>query len=394
MPSVCLYFQVHQPYRLRRYSYFDIGRDHRYADEEKNRSILDKVAEKCYLPANKCLQELIERYEGRFRLGFSLTGVLMDQLEAYRPDVLESFIHLAETGCVEFLGETYHHSLAFLYSCDEFRIQVDSHSGRIAGLFGKRPETFRHTELVYNNDLAKEIESMGFTAILAEGAEHILGSASPNAVYKPTGCDHLHLLLRNYVLSDDVSFRFSSRDWTGYPLTATKFAHWVHQVGGRDAVVNLFMDYETFGEHQWQESGIFEFLEQLPAEIFKHPDFVFMTPAEAASRLSPAGELNVPDMVSWADTERNLSAWLGNALQKDAIGALYALEEAVRCLGDKGLAETWRMLQTSDHFYYMCTKWYADGDVHKYFNPYASPYDAYINYMNILDDFSRQVKRG
>ncbi len=394
MPSVCMYFQVHQPRRLRRYNYFDIGREHRYDDEAKNRSILDKVAEKCYLPANQCLQELIERYAGRFRLAFSITGVLLDQLEAYRPDVLESFRRLSDTGCVEFLGETYHHSLAFLYSREEFRLQVERHGRVMEALFGKRPQTFRHTELIYNNDLAGEVERMGYSAILAEGAGQVLCSGTPNAVYQPAGCDRLRLLLRNYRLSDDISFRFSRRDWPGYPLTAAKFAHWLHEIEGRDAVINLFMDYETFGEHQWRDTGIFDFLKQLPAAIFNHPDFVFMTPVEAAARLVSAGELDVPEMVSWADTERNLTAWLGNALQKDAIGTLYALEEAVRRRDDEALTETWRMLQTSDHFYYMCTKWFADGDVHKYFNPYASPYDAYINYMNILDDFTRQLGKG
>jgi len=393
MPAICLYFQVHQPCRLRRYSYFDIDRQHRYDDEPKNRAILDKVAEKCYLPANQCLQGLIERFKGRFRLAFSLTGVLIDQLESYRPDVLDSFKRLAETGCVEFLGETYYHSLAFLYSRDEFRAQAACHRARIEALFGQRPVTFRHTELIYNNDLAREAEAMGYKAVLAEGAAQILGSGSPDAVYRPVGCDRIRLLLRNYRLSDDVAFRFSSRDWTEYPLTAAKFAHWVHQVTGPDAVVNLFMDYETFGEHQWEETGIFRFLEQLPAALFRDADVVFMTPSEAAERLSPAGELNVPEMVSWADAERNLSAWLGNALQKDAIETLYALGDAVRRGGDEGRIRIWRMLQTSDHFYYMCTKWFTDGDVHKYFNPFASPYDAYINYMNILDDFSRQVKK-
>ena len=234
---------------------------------------------------------------------------------------------------------------------------------------------------------------MGFSAILAEGATGIVGSGSPNAVYRPAGCDRLKLLLRNYRLSDDIAFRFSNRDWPDYPLTAAKFARWVHEIDGADDIVNLFMDYETFGEHQWQDTGILTFLEQLPAEIFKNREFSFITPAEAARRLAPAAALDVPDMVSWADTERNLSAWLGNALQTDAANVLYALEGAVHCLDNPDLTETWRMLQTSDHFYYMCTKWFADGDVHKYFNPYASPYDAYINYMNIMDDFSRQVQK-
>ncbi|MDQ5986081.1 MAG: alpha-amylase [Syntrophus sp. SKADARSKE-3] len=393
MPAVCLYFQVHQPRRLRRYTYFDIGKVHRYDDEVTNRQILNKVADKCYLPANACLYELIRRYGGRFHFAFSLTGILIDQLLAYRPDVLLSFQRLADTGCVEFLGETDCHSLAFLYSRDEFRVQVALHRERMKNLFGKIPVTFRYTELVYNNDLAREAEGMGYEVILAEGANEILGSRTPCAVYRPAGCDRLRLLLRHYRLSDDVSFRFSRRDWSGYPLTAEKFAHWVHQQGSDNGLVNLFMDYETFGEHQWQDTGIFEFLEKLPAAVLQRPEFEFLTPAEAAARIAPACELDVAEIVSWADTERNLSAWLGNDMQKDAASTLYGMEKAVLACRDENLLGIWRMLQTSDHFYYMCTKWFADGDVHKYFNPYASPYDAYINYMNILDDFSRQVNR-
>ena len=393
MTVICLYFQVHQPCRLRHYTYFDIGRSHRYRDEEANRLILDRVADRCYLPANRCLEELIERYKGRFRLAFSLTGVLIDQLETYRPDVLESFRRLAATGCVEFLGETYYHSLAFSYSVAEFRDQVNRHSGRIADLFGRRPETFRNTELAYSNALAKEAEKMGFIAVLAEGAERLLGAGSPGSVYRPVGCDRIGLLLRNYRLSDDIAFRFSDRSDPDFPLTAAKFARRVHQNSVQDDILNLFMDYETFGEHQWLDTGIFDFLEELPRELFEYPGITFMTPAEAMHHLPPAGELDVPDLVSWADVERDLSAWLGNAMQKDALGSLYALEEPVGGSKDAGLAETWRQLQTSDHFYYMSTKRFADGAVHKYFNAYASPYDAYINFMNILDDFSREVEK-
>ena len=392
MPAICLYFQVHQPFRLRRYTYFDIGRNHRYDDDERNRAILDKVAGQCYLPANACLRRLIDRYEGRFRAAFSLTGVFLDQLEAYRPDVLESFQQLAHTDCIEFLGETYYHSLASLHSQREFTDQVMMHRERTEALFGRRPVTFRNTELLYDNDLAKSISGMGFKVILAEGAEKILGAASPNAVYRPSEAGDLLLLLRNYRLSDDIAFRFSDSNWSGHPLTAAKFAHWIHAESNGDDVVNLFMDYETFGEHQWRETGIFDFLEQLPAELFKHSGFEFITPSWAARR-QPGGELDVPELVSWADTDRDLSAWVGNALQRDALTALYSLEDRVRLLDDAEMTATWRRLQTSDHFYYMCTKWFADGDVHKYFNPYASPYDAYINYMNVLDDFSRQLKK-
>ena len=394
MPSVCIYFQVHQPYRLRRYSFFDIGSVHVYDDEEGNRRVLNKVADKCYLPTNALLLSLIKEYGGYFRIAFSLTGVILEQMEKYRPDVLESFQKLADTGCVEFLSETYYHSLAFLFSPREFREQVKLHGKKIRELFGWRPVTFRNTELIYNNELAKVIEDMGYKAILAEGADKILGWRSPNFVYRPAGCETIKLLLKNYRLSDDIAFRFSDTQWSEYPLMADKFAHWLHQINAGGEVINLFMDYETFGEHQWQETGIFEFLKVLPREIARHPDFNFRTPAEVASDCEARASLDVPEPISWADTERDLTAWMGNAMQRDALRALYALEKVVRRRKDKGLLHTWRMLQTSDHFYYMCTKWFADGDVHKYFNPFESPYDACINYMNILEDFSRRVDDG
>ncbi len=393
MPSVCLYFQVHQPRRLRRYSFFDVGRRHDYEDEEENRRILDRVAGKCYLPANELLRDRIETFGGAFRVAFSLSGAVLDQFARHRPDVLESFRRLAATGCVEFLNETDSHSLAFLFSPREFRAQVLRHRKRIRDLFGQTGRTFRHTELIYSNSLAAAVEKMGFEAILAEGTEKILGRRSPNRVYRPAGGGKLKLLLRNYRLSDDVAFRFSDKAWNGYPLTAEKYAHWIHRIRGETAVVNLFMDYETFGEHQWPETGIFEFLSALPREILRDPTFRFGTPAEAAALQEPAGEIDCPDFVSWADSERDTTAWLGNTLQRDAARALYALEPAVRRRKDEKLLETWRMLQTSDHFYYMCTKWFSDGDVHRYFNPFESPYEAYIHTMNILDDFSQTLKR-
>ncbi|OIP89064.1 MAG: alpha-amylase [Syntrophaceae bacterium CG2_30_49_12] len=391
MPSVCLYFQVHQPYRLRYYSFFDVGRYHTYEDSEKNRQILNKVAEKCYLPANAMMLDLIKKYQGKFRIAFSMSGVVLDQLEEYRMDVLDSFKRLAETGCVEFLCETSCHSLAFLFSRREFREQVALHKKRVSSLFGQTPVTFRYTELIYNNELAKIIEKMGYKVIFAEGADKIMGWRSPNFVYQPAGCMKIKLLLRNYRLSDDISFRFSNPEWTEYPLQADKFAQWVHSINVAGEVINLFMDYETFGEHQWEETGIFKFFQVLPREILKHPDFRFQTPAEVARDYDPVAQLNVPDFISWADVERDLTAWLGNSMQNDALHSLYKMERKVRQSKDERLLKTWRRLQTSDHFYYMCTKWFADGDVHKYFNPYGSPYDAYINYMNILDDFSRSL---
>jgi alpha-amylase len=394
MPSVCLYFQVHQPSRLRRYSFFDVGHIHNYEDETENRRILDRVARKCYLPANTLLLKLIEEQQGKFRIAFSLSGTVLDQIERGRLDVLESFQRLAATGCVEFLNETDSHSLAFLFSPREFKAQVLLHRARIRALFDQDSRTFRHTELIYSNDLAIAVEKLGYAAILAEGAEKVLGRRSPNHLYRPVGCRKLKLLLRNYRLSDDVAFRFSDRNGVEYPITAAKYAHWIHRIRGKESVINLFMDYETFGEHQWEETGIFTFLSDLPGEILRHPEFRFETPVEAAAGHDPAGEIDCPEPISWADEERDTSAWLGNAMQQDAVQALYKMESALRKRKDEGLLKRWRALQTSDHFYYMCTKWFSDGDVHRYFNPYESPYEAYINYMNILDDLSQSIRNS
>jgi alpha-amylase len=385
MTSVCFYFQVHQPYRLRHYTIFDEAAD--YFDGFKNAQVCRKVADKCYLPTNRLLLDLILRCEGRFRIAFSITGILLEQFREYAPDVLESFQDLAETGCVEFLAETYHHSLSFLFSPGEFASQVQAHKRLIRDTFGQMPRVFRNTELIYSNSLAEAVERLGgFDAILSEGADHILGYRSPNYVYRPPGVRRLKLLLKNYRLSDDIAFRFSNRGWNEWPLRAEKFAHWIHAVNGNGYVVNLFVDYETFGEHQWEDTGIFEFLRHLPAEILKHPDTDFKTPGEVAAAYDAVDVVDVPYFVSWADIERDLSAWLGNPMQHNAITELYNLEGQVKARNDPDLLADWRKLQTSDHFYYMCTKWFADGDVHKYFNPYDSPYDSYINFMNVLDN--------
>lgn len=385
MASVCFYFQVHQPYRLRHYTIFDSDSD--YFDGYKNAQVCRKVAEKCYLPANRLLLDLIRRYEGRFKVAFSITGVLLEQLRDYVPEALASFQDLANTGCVEFLAETYHHSLSFLFSPGEFAWQVQAHKRLIRDTFGQTPRVFRNTELIYSNSLAETIERLGgFDAILSEGADHILGCRSPNYVYRPPNTRHVKLLLKNYRLSDDIAFRFSNRDWCEWPLQAEKFAHWINAVNGNGYVVNLFVDYETFGEHQWEDTGIFEFLRCLPGEIFKHPDADFKTPTEVAAAYDAVDVLDVPYCISWADVERDLSAWLGNPMQHSAITELYNLEGQVKACKDPDLLADWRRLQTSDHFYYMCTKWFADGDVHKYFNPYDSPYDSYINFMNVLDN--------
>ena len=392
MASVCFYFQVHQPQRLRHYTVFD--RDEHYFDDYKNASICRKVANKCYLPANRMFLDLIRRYKGRFKIAYSLTGALLEQLQAYSPEVLSTFDALAQTGCVEFLGETYYHSLSFLSSRNEFMEQVNKHLDTIENLFGQRPRIFRNTELIYNNDLAVLMESTGkFDAILAEGADHILGYRSPNFVYRPKGCQRLKLLLKNYALSDDIAFRFSNRNWTEWPLTAEKFAQWVSSVNGNGQTVNLFMDYETFGEHQWEDTGIFDFMRHLPEVILKHPDNNFKTPSEVVDSYEAVGTIDVPHVISWADIERDLSAWLGNPMQSNAFYELYKLEKKIKKTGDEKLIADWRKLQISDHFYYMCTKYFSDGDVHKYFNPYDSPYDSYINFMNVLDNLRGRCAR-
>jgi alpha-amylase len=375
--------------RLRHYTVFD--QHEHYFDDHKNAEICRKVANKCYLPANRLMLELINKYDGRFKIAYGVTGVLIEQLLAYAPEVMSTFEALAKTGCVEFLAETYYHSLSYISSHKEFVGQIEKHIKTIENYFGQTPRVFRNTELIYDNDLASLIESMGcFDAIITEGADHILGYRSPNFVYNPQGCERLKLLLKNYWLSDDIAFRFSNRGWKQWPLTAEKFSNWVSSVNGNGYAVNLFMDYETFGEHQWEDTGIFDFLRHLPEEVFKHPDNDFKTPTEVVQTYQPVGVINVPHLISWADTERDLSAWLGNAMQSNAIHELYVLEDRINKIQDTKLLEDWRRLQTSDHFYYMCTKWFADGDVHKYFNPYDSPYDAYINFMNILGNLRQR----
>ena len=387
MASVCFYFQVHQPYRLRNYTIFDT--DSNYFDDFKNGQICRKVAEKCYLPTNRLMLELIKKYNGKFRISYSITGVLLEQLETYAPQVLDTFKELAATGCVEFLGETYYHSLSSLYSHKEFIEQINLHRQAIQKHFGLTPRVFRNTELVYNNQIAELIESMGdFDAILAEGADHVLGFKSPNFVYRPLRCKKLKLLLKNYRLSDDIAFRFSNRGWAEWPLSAPKFANWVNAINGCGFTANLFMDYETFGEHQWEDTGIFSFLRHLPEEILRHPDNSFKTPSQVIESFPACDALDIPYTVSWADIERDLSAWLGNPMQHNALAEIYKLEKAVKSTGDESIINDWRKLLTSDHFYYMCTKWFADGDVHKYFNPYDSPYDSYINFMNVMENLA------
>jgi len=391
MPSVCFYFQVHQPFRLRHYTVFD--KDHKYFDDIKNKAICRKVANKCYLPANRLILDLIKQHNGKFKVAYSITGVLLEQLAEYAPEVMSTFDALARTGCVEFLAETYYHSLSFLYSRNEFKEQIYKHIETVERLFGMRPKVFRNTELIYSNDLVDVIESMGvFDGILTEGADKILGGRSANFIYTSPRSSRIKLLLKNYALSDDIAFRFSNRDWCEWPLMANKFSDWVNKVNGNGYNVNLFMDYETFGEHQWEDTGIFDFMRHLPGEIMKHPDNNFKTPSEVIASYPATDILDVPNVISWADTERDLSAWLGNPLQSSALHELYRMEQQVKLTGDSAILTDWRKLQTSDHFYYMCTKYFADGDVHKYFNPYDSPYDSYINFMNVMGNLEKRYK--
>jgi alpha-amylase len=335
--------------------------------------------------------DLIRQHEGKFRVAYSITGVLLEQLADYAPEVMSTFDALARTGCVEFLAETYYHSLSFLYSRGEFRDQIFKHIDTVETLFGQRPRVFRNTELIYSNDLAAELESMGiFDGVITEGADKILWGRSPNFIYKPPRDGKIKILLKNYALSDDIAFRFSNRDWKEWPLKTEKFAKWVNQVNGNGYLVNLFMDYETFGEHQWEDTGIFDFLRHLPGEVLKHPDNNFKTPSEAIASYPATDTIDVPTLISWADTERDVSAWLGNAMQSNALHEVYRMEQNIKKTGDVKLLSDWRKLQTSDHFYYMCTKWFSDGDVHKYFNPYDSPYDSYINFMNIMGSLEKR----
>ncbi|MFH1439427.1 MAG: glycoside hydrolase family 57 protein [Candidatus Woesearchaeota archaeon] len=444
MVSTCFYFQVHQPYRLKNYKVFDIGKNHDYFDHKKNKEICEKVAGKCYIPANKLMLRLIDRFSKekhinnnkQFKISYSISGTALEQFEEYTPKVIESFQHLADTGNIEFLNETFHHSLSFLKSKKEFMHQVNLHKRKIKELFGAenaRSKVFRNTELIFNNELASFMEEKGFKGIITEGADHILDWRSPNFVYnaKTTSEKPQHkkikLLLKNYKLSDDIAFRFSNKGWDEWPLTAEKFAGWINKIHGNGEVLNLFMDYETFGEHQWEDTGIFKFMEKLPEELLnssknqgdsdqhskpqnhlvesKHQSNDFVTPSEAIRKYKSKGEIDMHNFVSWADVERDLSAWLGNHMQEAAFNNLHDMEpDMIRIsnnISDKDnskkkaaekLINDWRRLQTSDHFYYMCTKWFSDGDVHKYFNPYESPYDCFIAFMNIINDLRYRIK--
>ncbi len=389
--GVVIYLHVHQPMRIRKYSVFDTASKHDYFDETElesgnnNQKIFEKVAEKSYRPMNEHLLRLLNQNPD-FKISLSITGTFIEQALKWAPDVLVGFKKLVDTGKVEILAETYYHSLAYFYDLPEFERQVELHKDIIKYLFGVETKVFRNTELAYNNSLAKWADEKGFSGIIAEGWEKAIQFRSPNYVYRPADTQNIRLLLKNYHLSDDLAFRFGDRTWPEWPLTADKYISWVNASVAGQQVVNLFMDYETFGEHQWQDTGIFDFFEEFVKKWLLDQNNTFYTVSEAISAFSPAGEVSMPQTVSWADTERDLTAWNGNIMQQEALGYLYDLKDDIIRTNDAQLIDDWRNLQTSDHFYYMCTKWFTDGDVHAYFSPYDSPYDAFLYYLNVIRD--------
>ncbi len=391
MKKICLYFQVHQPFRLRNYRFFDIGESSNYFDDLENKYQMQKIAKNCYMPANKILLELIRKYKNKFKVSFSITGAALEQFEEYTPEVLNSFQKLAKTGNVEFLTETYSHSLVSLTNKNDFKEQVNEHSEKIQKLFNQKPGVFRNTELIYNNEIGETIAELGYKAVITEGAKHILGWKSPNLLYYNVLFPELKIILRNNSLSDDISFRFSNQTWDEYPLTADKYTKWLVDTDKNDEVINLFMGYETFGEHHKKGTGIFDFLKTFPESVFNNSDMIFSTPSEIYKATQPVAPLNVPNTISWADKEKDITAWLGNDLQNDAFDKLSSLSQKMKVVKDTKLQKDWRRLQTNDHFYYMSTKILSDGIVQDYFNPYKSAYDAFINYMNVLSDFTARV---
>ncbi len=391
MSAVCFYFQVHQPFRIRRFRFAEVGSKSDYFDDAKNSLIFNKVSQKCYLKTNSVLKEMILQHQGKFRVSFSITGMALEQMSLYAKEVLLSFQDLVSTGCVEILGETYNHSLASIYHQDEFFEQIETHRLAMKKYFSVSPVIFRNTELIYNDYIGKIVHQLGYKAILAEGADDIMGWRSPNFVYHHPEVD-LKILTKNYKLSDDIAFRFSNRNWNEYPLFAEKFTQWVHAISGNGDTVNLFMDYETFGEHQWEDTGMFNFLKKLPECILSHPDWEFLTPSQVIEKYPAIAPLHYSRLVSWADMERDTTAWNGNEMQNSALQRVYRLSNSVQSKNNQAVIKTWKSLLTSDHFYYMCTKFFSDGDVHAYFSPFKSPYEAFLSYMAVLDDFEQYLQ--
>ncbi|MCF0189750.1 MAG: polysaccharide deacetylase family protein [Marinilabiliaceae bacterium] len=394
MKNICLYFQLHQPVRLRRYRFFDIGNDHYYYDDYANESNINKLAHTCYLPTNRILLDLIKKYKGKFSVAFSISGTMIDQLKLYAPEVIDSFKELAKTKHAEFLAETSAHSLVSLRNVEEFKRQVAQQVKIIEDTFGQVPVVFRNTELIYSDEIGEVVSQMGFKAILSEGAKQILGWKSSNYMYCNSIEPRLKVLMRNYHMSDDISLRFSNQTWDSWPLTADKFKGWLDGVSESEEVVNLFMNYETFGSVHSVESGIQGFLSALPNVVLSDKNYAFVTPSKAASALQPVSAIHVPSATSWVDEERDVTAWLGNEMQNEAVDKLYALLPLMEQCSDSALLKDWQYLQSSDHFYYMGTKFFANGGNRAYQNPYQTPYDAFINYMNVLTDFAQRLRQA
>lgn len=393
MKNICLYFELHQPVKLRRYRFFDIGNDHYYYDDYANESNINRLAHTCYLPTNRILLDLLKKYKGKFSVAFSISGTMLDQLKLYAPEVIDSFKELAKTKHVEFLAETSAHSLASLRNPEEFKRQVAQQVKNIEDTFGQVPVVFRNTELIYSDSIGDVVSQMGFKAILSEGAKQVLGWKSSNYLYCNAVEPRLKVLMKNYSLSDDIALRFSNQAWDAWPLTADKFKTWLDGVPETEEVVNLFMNYETFGGVHSQESGIQGFLASLPQVVLNDKNYAFTTPSKAASSLQPVSAIHVPNATSWVDEERDVTAWLGNEMQNEAVDKLYDLVPLVEKCTDQALLKDWQYLQSSDHFYYMGTKFFANG-ARAYSNPYQTPYEAFINYMNILTDFAQRLRQN
>lgn len=391
---IVFYFQLHQPYRVKRYTIFDTAHDHLYFNDDgesdtNNRRVFERVAEKSYRPMLTLLERALEQ-QPEFCFSLSVTGTLLDQAQTWAPDIIDTLQRLVKTGRVELLAETYHHSLAFFYSRTEFETQVNLHREKIFQMFGVIPSVFRNTELAYNDELGHWAADHGYRGVLTEGWDPVLDWRSPNHVYRAAGTEKLALLLKNYKLSDDLAFRFGDKSWNEWPLTPDKYIDWLQQSDPSAKLINLFMDFETFGEHQWEATGIFGFFEQFISAWVDHGGEYAMV-SQAISLQDEPEELSMPSTVTWADSERDLSAWNGNALQQEALKYAYALEQEIVQSGDADLLGDWRKLLTSDHSYYMSTKWHQDGTIHAYFSPYDSPYDAFLSYMNVIRDLRWRV---
>jgi len=385
MKTICFYFQIHQPFRLKRYRFFDIGNDHYYYDDFQNEEIIRRIAEKTYLPGNRAILDMIKSSGGKFKVAFSISGTALEQMEIYTPEVIDSFKELAQTGNVEFLAETYAHSLASLGDEEEFKQQVKRHKDKIYTLFGVKPKVFRNTELIYSDEISEAVYRMGFRGMLTEGAKHVLGWKSPNYMYSSAMQPQLKLLLKNDRFSEDLSMRFSNYSWNEYPLTADKYMSWIASTPESEQIISLFMNYEVLGTLNAAETGVFDFFKALP-RFAAEREISFSMPSEVFSLLKPVDSISVPYPMSWVDEEKDCSSWLGNVLQQEAFRKINEIGERVRLSDNKRILQDWTYLQSSDHFYYMNTKRGNAG-----FSPYENSYDAFNNYMNVLSDFIVRV---